>query len=100
MPSRQPEEIAQRLNDYADQVTKFVLLQALAFVISLSNPAVMNLISKIPSAPLYFLWTIVNFVEIAFVVCCHPGEDALIGKAMVGNAVDPWRRFIRFARWR
>ena len=98
MPSRNPEEIAQRLNDYADQVTKFVFLQALAFAISLSNKAVFDLVATVPWVIVYGLWDFVNTVELIFVIACHLGEDELIGRPTRGNKADPWRRFIRFAR--
>jgi hypothetical protein len=99
MPSRDPQELAKMLNDYADQMTKFVLLQALAFLISLSNKALLDTISKVPWFVILVPWEAVNFCEILFVYMCHLGEDELIGKPARGDPTSVWRWVIRLARF-
>ena len=98
MSTRDPQELAKQLNDYADQMTRFVLVQALAFLISLSSKDVLETIGKVPWMATIVLWEVINTLELLFVFICHFGEDALIGKPSAGDCTSPWRKYIRFVR--
>ena len=98
MSTRDPQELAKQLNGYADQMTKFVLLQALAFLISLSNKDVLETISKVPWLVAYIFWDVIHLLQLFFVLMCHVGEDELIGKPLDGDRTTPWRRNIRYGR--
>jgi len=98
MSTRDPQELAKQLNEYADQMTRFALLQGLAFLISLSNKDVLETIGKVPWLAAYILWDVIHTLQLLFVLTCHFGEDELIGRPLAGDCTSPWRRYVRFAR--
>jgi hypothetical protein len=97
---RTPRDLAKQLGLYADAITGFVVLQAVAYCFLLGNKEFHDAVHTIKLHGLIPTLVVVSFIMYSAVVYfCHQGEDALYGKPTSATSVDEWVRLIRLIRF-
>jgi hypothetical protein len=97
---RTPRDLAKQLGLYADAVTGFVILQAVAYCFLLGNKDFHDAVHTVEWHSLIPTLVLVSLALYCSVVhLCHKGEDALYGKPASTAPIDVWVRRIRLIRF-
>jgi hypothetical protein len=89
MAFKDRDEIAKRLDLYADAATAFGVLQSLAFVISLASSDVRDTVVAAGRAKVMGLWVAALSVTGLVTFLCFLGQNALLGDLEKGWGKNP-----------